>query len=205
MPSGSSHRETVRHWAVAANGSSQSMSRYVEAELRLSCARSRKACVGGRLRGYGRMERSPVLPRLIQGGMGVGVSGWALAREVAFRGQLGVVSGTALDTIMIRRLGMGDPGGHMRRAMARFPVAGIGRRAQFMLAWRVEARRQYFFSLLRGVNLLMCLLCLAALLIVLPPNSPQLTSAMSMLVALLSIANGAVGTPAPARQSGRQG
>jgi len=66
-------------------------------------------------------------PRLIQGGMGVGVSGWTLAREVASRGQLGVVSGTALDTILIRRLGMGDPGGHVRRAMAAFPAPEIAR------------------------------------------------------------------------------
>ncbi len=62
-----------------------------------------------------------MLPRLIQGGMGAGVSSWTLAREVAMLGQLGVVSGTALDTILIRRLGNGDPGGHMRRAMRAFP------------------------------------------------------------------------------------
>jgi NAD(P)H-dependent flavin oxidoreductase YrpB (nitropropane dioxygenase family) len=68
------------------------------------------------------------LPRLIQGGMGVGVSGWALAREVSLLGQLGVVSGTALDTILVRRLGGGDPGGHVRRAMAAFPAPGIARR-----------------------------------------------------------------------------
>lgn len=65
------------------------------------------------------------LPRLIQGGMGVGVSGWQLAREVSSLGQLGVVSGTALDTILVRRLGVGDPGGHVRRAMAAFPVAEV--------------------------------------------------------------------------------
>ncbi len=70
-----------------------------------------------------------MLPRLIQGGMGVGVSGWRLAREVASRGQLGVVSGTALDTILVRRLGLGDPGGHVRRAMAAFPVPEIAARA----------------------------------------------------------------------------
>lgn len=62
-----------------------------------------------------------MLPRLIQGGMGAGVSLWTLAREVALLGQLGVVSGTALDTILIRRLIGGDPGGHMRRAMKAFP------------------------------------------------------------------------------------
>ena len=36
-------------------------------------------------------------PAVIQGGMGVGVSGWPLARAVARTGQLGVVSGVALD------------------------------------------------------------------------------------------------------------
>ncbi len=44
------------------------------------------------------------LPTIIQGGMGVGVSGWRLARAVGLAGQLGVVSGTALDTIRVRRL-----------------------------------------------------------------------------------------------------
>lgn len=69
-----------------------------------------------------------MLPRLIQGGMGVGVSGWPLAREVASQGQLGVVSGTAMDTILIRRLGLGDAGGHMRRAMAAFPAPEVAQR-----------------------------------------------------------------------------
>jgi len=68
------------------------------------------------------------LPRLIQGGMGVGVSGWQLAREVSSLGQLGVVSGTALDSILVRRLGLGDPGGHVRRAMAAFPAKDVAAR-----------------------------------------------------------------------------
>jgi nitronate monooxygenase len=53
--------------------------------------------------------------------MGVGVSSWTLAREVSLLGQLGVVSGTALDTVLVRRLASGDPGGHMRGAIAEFP------------------------------------------------------------------------------------
>jgi len=61
-------------------------------------------------------------PTIIQGGMGVAVSNWKLARAVSLRGQLGVVSGTALDTVMVRRLQDGDPGGHMRRAIAHFPL-----------------------------------------------------------------------------------
>jgi len=57
--------------------------------------------------------------------MGVGVSGWRLARAVSLCGQLGVVSGTALDVLLVRHLQDGDPGGHLRRAMAAFPDAGI--------------------------------------------------------------------------------
>ncbi|MFI5377981.1 MAG: nitronate monooxygenase [Tepidisphaerales bacterium] len=67
-------------------------------------------------------------PRIIQGGMGVGVSGWALARAVSRAGQLGVVSGTALAIIMARRLQLGDLDGAMRRALAHFPVAGVAGR-----------------------------------------------------------------------------
>lgn len=62
------------------------------------------------------------LPQIIQGGMGVGVSGWPLARAVAQAGGLGVVSGTALDAFFARRLQDGDPGGHLQRALAHFPV-----------------------------------------------------------------------------------
>lgn len=68
---------------------------------------------------------TPVYPRIIQGGMGIGVSGWQLARAVSRLGHLGVVSGTAVDTVLIRRLQDGDEGGHVRRAMAAFPVAGV--------------------------------------------------------------------------------
>lgn len=57
--------------------------------------------------------------------MGVGVSGWKLARAVSQCGQLGVVSGTALDSTLIRRLQDGDAGGDLRRAMAAFPIAGV--------------------------------------------------------------------------------
>ena len=64
-------------------------------------------------------------PTIIQGGMGVAVSNWKLARAVSRRGHMGVVSGTALDTVLIRRLQDGDPGGHMRRAMARFPIEAV--------------------------------------------------------------------------------
>ncbi len=61
------------------------------------------------------------LPRIIQGGMGAAVSNWVLAKAVSQFGQLGVVSGTGVDSIMVRRLQDGDPGGHVRRALAHFP------------------------------------------------------------------------------------
>jgi len=68
------------------------------------------------------------LPTIIQGGLGAGVSGWRLARAVSRAGQLGVVSGTALDVILARRLQLGDPGGHVRRALDHFPIGGVAER-----------------------------------------------------------------------------
>lgn len=70
----------------------------------------------------------PALPTVIQGGMGVAVSDWKLARAVSKAGQLGVVSGTALDAVVARRLESGDEGGHVRRALAHFPVPAIAER-----------------------------------------------------------------------------
>jgi len=64
-------------------------------------------------------------PSIIQGGMGAAVSDWRLANAVALTGQLGVVSGTGIDTVFVRRLQDGDSGGHLRRAMERFPIPGV--------------------------------------------------------------------------------
>ncbi len=64
-------------------------------------------------------------PLIIQGGMGAGVSNWSLAKAVSQMGQLGVVSGTALDSILIRRLQQGDPGDHIKRALNAFPKPEI--------------------------------------------------------------------------------
>ncbi|TBT88810.1 nitronate monooxygenase [Propioniciclava sinopodophylli] len=60
--------------------------------------------------------------------MGVAVSSWRLANAVARAGQLGVVSGTGLDGVVARVLQDGDPGGHVRRALAHFPVPEIAER-----------------------------------------------------------------------------
>jgi len=67
--------------------------------------------------------------RIIQGGMGVAISGWRLARAVAsHRACMGVVSGTALDSVVARRLQDGDRGGHLRRAIEAFPDQGVAGR-----------------------------------------------------------------------------
>lgn len=60
--------------------------------------------------------------------MGAGVSGWRLAQAVSRLEQLGVVSGTALDEILARRLQDGDPGGHMRRGFDAFPFPAMAER-----------------------------------------------------------------------------
>ena len=67
-------------------------------------------------------------PKIIQGGMGVGVSNWRLANAVSKLGQLGVVSGTALDSLFVRRLNEGDPGGHVRRGLDAFPFPEMAQR-----------------------------------------------------------------------------
>jgi len=72
------------------------------------------------------------LPTIIQGGMGVGVSSWQLAQAVSRAGQLGVVSGTALDVVIARRLQDGDRDGEVRGALLHFPDPEM--------AWRVLDR-----------------------------------------------------------------
>lgn len=45
--------------------------------------------------------------------MGVAVSSWRLARAVAMLGEMGVVSGTAIDSVLARELQQGDPHGRL--------------------------------------------------------------------------------------------
>lgn len=61
------------------------------------------------------------IPEIIQGGMGVAISSWRLARAVAQQGALGVVAGTGLARVAISRLMEGDRDGAMRRALGHFP------------------------------------------------------------------------------------
>ena len=67
-------------------------------------------------------------PVIIQGGMGVAVSSWPLARAVSRLGQLGVVAGTALAVVLARRLQLGDPSGEIRYALTRFPFPDMATR-----------------------------------------------------------------------------
>ena len=68
--------------------------------------------------------------------MGMGVSSWRLASAMAQTGQLGVVSGVALDSLLARRLQDGDADGSMRRALDHFPVPSMA----------AEARERYFIE-----------------------------------------------------------
>jgi len=62
-------------------------------------------------------------PKIIQGGMGVGVSNWKLAKSVSLSGGLGVVSSTVLDNLMVRRLN--DKDEDTKRALLNFPLKDI--------------------------------------------------------------------------------
>src|SRR6187549_1188165 len=85
------------------------------------------------------------LPPIIQGGMGIGVSNWRLARAVAQAGQLGVVSGTALNTLLLRRLQEGDAGGEMRAALAQCPIRAAAQRieARYFVPKGKDATQRY--------------------------------------------------------------
>jgi nitronate monooxygenase len=80
--------------------------------------------------------------KLIQGGMGIYVSNWRLAKAVAMEKPgitAGTVSGTALDAVYVRLLQLGDPGGHVRRALAAFD-------AQFGIAIGRKICDRYFID-----------------------------------------------------------
>ena len=101
------------------------------------------------------MSSAQDLPCIIQGGMGVGVSNWRLAKAVAKAGGLGVVAGTALDTILVRRLQLGDPGGDVRRALDAFPFPSIARRIErdFFVADGVAQSRPFRLASLPGARM----------------------------------------------------
>ena len=85
--------------------------------------------------------------------MGVAVSGWRLARAVSRAGQLGVISGTAMDAVIARRLQDGDAGGHYRRALEHFPSPAMAQRVldkYFIEGGRAEVESVRGVSLSKG-------------------------------------------------------
>jgi NAD(P)H-dependent flavin oxidoreductase YrpB (nitropropane dioxygenase family) len=57
--------------------------------------------------------------------MGVAVSHWRLASAVAQGGGLGVISGVGPDLLLARMLQDGDPDGHVREVLTRYPDQGF--------------------------------------------------------------------------------
>ncbi len=68
--------------------------------------------------------------KIIQGGMGIHISSWKLAKTVSQKGQLGVVSGTAIDTVVARMLHLGDKDGAVRNALEHFPITQMAQRVK---------------------------------------------------------------------------
>jgi nitronate monooxygenase len=81
-----------------------------------------------------------VHPTIIQGGMGIAVSGWRLAKAVSELGQLGIVSGTAINSVLVRTLQDGDLTGDLRRALAAFPSPTIV--AQILKQYFIEGGKK---------------------------------------------------------------
>ncbi|MBV2169941.1 MAG: nitronate monooxygenase [Bdellovibrio sp.] len=79
-------------------------------------------------------------PVIIQGGMGIAVSDWKLAKTVSQTGQLGVVSGTAINSVLVRRLQDGDKEGHVRRALRAFPSQEIAE--QILASYFIEGGKE---------------------------------------------------------------
>lgn len=65
------------------------------------------------------------LPTIIQGGMGIGVSSVELARTISIHGYLGVVSGTAVATTLVRRLQVTKGRKKIVEAIKAFPFKTI--------------------------------------------------------------------------------
>lgn len=86
--------------------------------------------------------------------MGIGVSHWKLARAVAQTGQLGVVSGTALNSLLCRRLQDGDSEGDLRRALAVCPWQEAAERvlARYFVPGGIPAGTPYRLTPLYTLN-----------------------------------------------------
>ncbi len=67
------------------------------------------------------MKKNPKYPKIRLGGMGINISDWLLAKKISSLGQIGTVSGTALDRVLAILLQDGDKEGHIKRALDTFP------------------------------------------------------------------------------------
>ena len=89
----------------------------------------------------------PARPWLIQGGMGIAISGWPLARAVARAGQLGVVSGTAIDTVFVRRLQDSGVSDQLRAILDRFPIQAVVERVLAQFAVKKRAAHEAYLNI----------------------------------------------------------
>lgn len=82
---------------------------------------------------------------LLQGGMGIGVSDWILARIISMAGVIATVSGTAINVVFARRLQLGDPGGHMKRAVDAFPFQEMAQRIyqKYFIPWGKKKNKSF--------------------------------------------------------------
>lgn len=64
-------------------------------------------------------------PQIVAGGMGVYMLPYYSVREISMLGQIGTLSGTILEGVLVNELQSGDLGGHVRRALATFPFPHI--------------------------------------------------------------------------------
>lgn len=83
--------------------------------------------------------------QLIQGGMGVYVSNWRMAKAVSMEmpgKTAGTVSGIGLDLVYLRLLQLGDPGGHVRRAMSALDeIFGVTIGQKICARYLIEGRK----------------------------------------------------------------
>ncbi|PIX90265.1 MAG: 2-nitropropane dioxygenase [Candidatus Moranbacteria bacterium CG_4_10_14_3_um_filter_45_9] len=82
-------------------------------------------------------------PQIIQGGMGIGVSHWRLARAVSLTGHIGTVSLVAVPHLLARRLQLGDA--TVLRALEAFPVQEVSDRL-YEKYWKKEKTPIPMFS-----------------------------------------------------------
>lgn len=106
-----------------------------------------------------------MLPKIIQGGMGVYISTPFLANAVSQRDLLGTVSGVAANMILARLLQAGDREGHCRRALSHFPLQTIAREVldEYFVPGGIAPNAPYkvvpvqtMNPLRKAINLLVC-------------------------------------------------